>query len=508
MEGDEGDWAQIYWRALVEASPDIVLVVNVTGTILFVNRIAPMLKGRTVVGGKIWEYASGDAVTRLTEKLRQVANTRKAVLYENPGPRPDGSPGWYEVRAIPVIVDGQVERVIWSSTDVTERKRLEEQLRQAQKMEAIGQLAGGVAHDFNNLLAVIMGFSDLAVRRLAPGHPVVDQLREVTEAARRGGELTRRLLAFSRKQILQPQMLDLGAAAADFARMIGRILGEDVQLVVRGPKAPVVVHADPVQLEQVLMNLCMNARQAMPNGGELHVSTRAVELDRDFAGKNPWARAGSFAEISVRDTGIGMDKETLARAFEPFFTTKSDGTGLGLSTVYGIVEQHGGFLHVESAPGKGTTVQAYLPRSSEKAATSSASRGADSTEPLRGDEVILLAEDEPSLRTLVATTLTELGYRVITARDGEEAVGEFERHAREIDLAVLDVVMPRLDAREVYGQMRELRPDVKVLFTTGYAPASTRLAELLESGTVPLLEKPFTTLALAASVRKAIDAAR
>jgi CheY-like chemotaxis protein len=246
----------------------------------------------------------------------------------------------------------------------------------------------------------------------------------------------------------------------------------------------------------------------MPSGGQLFLSTRAADLDQDFAAKNPWARAGSFAEISVRDSGVGMDSDTLARAFEPFFTTKPEGTGLGLSTVYGIALQHCGLVHVESATGKGTTVLIYLPRSNAPAVAAKAPIAAEASDPLRGDETILLAEDEPSLRALVEVTLTDLGYRVITARDGEEAVREFERHAPEIDLAVLDVVMPRLDAREVYGQIRHMRPDVKVLFTTGYAPASTRLAELLESGTVPLLEKPFTTLAFAASVRKAIDATR
>jgi signal transduction histidine kinase len=392
--------------------------------------------------------------------------------------------------------------------DMTLRKRLEEQLRQSQKMEAIGLLAGGVAHDFNNLLAVILGFSELAARKLPTGHPVASQLSEVFEAARRGGELTRKLLAFSRKQIIQLRPVDVGAQVEDFTRMIQRIVGEDVELVVeRWPEA-VAVRADPTQLEQVLLNLCTNARQAMPAGGKLVLRTCAVELDEVFATQHPWARAGSFAEITVTDTGEGMDAATMARIYEPFFTTKREGTGLGLATVYGIVQQHGGFLDVESARGVGTTFRVYLPRTTEQAHAAKLNGGASVPVPheLRGTEMVLVAEDEPSLRALVTITLTDLGYRVIATRDGAEAVREFEAHAADVALVVLDVVMPRLDAREAYERIRVIRPDVRVLFTTGYAPASTRLAQLLEGGTVPVLEKPFTPVALAAKVRSAIDA--
>jgi two-component system, cell cycle sensor histidine kinase and response regulator CckA len=620
----------VLWRALVEASPDIVLVVDPDGTVLFSNRVAPTFADRGVVGRKIWEFAVGDdARARLQDRLREVVETRRAVFYENPGILADGSEGWYEVRGIPVVIDGRIDRIVWSATDISERrrtverlafqahlldqvsqpivavdpssrfthwnaaaerlygwtaqeavgrithellqtehpspggkeamsrtirstgswsgellhvtkggeritvhlsvrmirddrgepvqtigviqdvtarKRLEEQLRQSQKMEAIGLLAGGVAHDFNNILAVILGFSELAVRKLPPGHPVAAQLTEVFDAARRGGELTRKLLAFSRKQIIQPRLLDVCASVEDFTRMIRRIVGEDVEIVVEPSSAAVPVRADPVQLEQVLLNLCTNARQAMPAGGTLRLTTRPVDLDEAFVERHPWARAGGFAEVVVSDTGVGMDAATRARVFEPFFTTKPEGTGLGLATVYGIVEQHGGFVHVESTPGAGTTFRVFLPRSGDGTPVPREVNGVHATHGPRGTELVIVAEDEPSLRSLVTTTLTELGYRVIAASDGEQAIREYELHADHVALVLLDVVMPHLDARETYERLRAVRPHVRVLFTTGYAPSSTRLAELLQSGRVPVLEKPFTPQALAAKVRRAIDA--
>jgi CheY-like chemotaxis protein len=347
----------------------------------------------------------------------------------------------------------------------------------------------------------------MALRALPPDHSLAEPLREISEAARRGGDLTRRLLAFSRKQIIKPRLIDLGAATLEFGRMMRRIVGEDVELVIDPPGEPVAVSADAVQLEQVLMNLCTNARQAMPRGGTLRISTTNVDIDAAFVSRKPWARPGRFAELVVSDAGVGMDEATVLRACEPFFSTKPDGTGLGLSTVHGIVQQHGGFLHIESTLGKGTTVRVFLPRASEAALESPPASSAAGPA-LGGRETILLAEDEASLRSLVTRTLRELGYRVIVAEDGEQAVKEFERMAREIDLALLDVVLPRLDARQVYERIRAVRPEVKVLFTTGYAPASTRMAELLVTGEVPLLEKPFTTMALATSVRHAIDGRR
>jgi PAS domain S-box-containing protein len=411
--------------------------------------------------------------------------------------------------------DGKPNGGISVMQDVTARKRIEEQLRQSQKMEAIGLLAGGVAHDFNNVLAVILGFTEIASRRLPPGHAVAEQLAEVIAAAKRASDLTRKLLAFSRKQIIQPRALDLDAAIAEFSSMLQRLLGEDVELAVApSSKDPLVVRADAVHLQQVLLNLCTNARQAMPDGGRLSLTTRRVDFDEEAVARSPWACVGAFAEIEVSDTGLGMDATTRARAFEPFFTTKANGTGLGLATVYGIVQQHGGFLHLDSAAGHGTRVRIYVPlaapapppASAQVRAAARVGEVADAAaEEPRGHETILLAEDEPAIRSLVSLMLTELGYRVIATSDGEEAVREYQRSADDIALVVLDVVMPRMGAPEAYERMRAVRPGVKVLFATGYAPESTQLAELFERTQVPVIEKPFAARTLAERVRSVID---
>jgi two-component system cell cycle sensor histidine kinase/response regulator CckA len=493
------------WAALVESSPDVVLVVDPEGTVLFVNRPRPPFEGGVIIGRKIWEFSAAGSEERLLAILRKLVETREALRYEAPGPAVHGEPAkWYEVSAIPLVIDGAVARVLWIAADVTARKSLEAQLRQSQKLEAIGLLAGGVAHDFNNLLAIIMGFSEASVRKLPPGHPVEEHLREVVDAARRGGELTRRLLAFSRKQVMQPSPVDVHVAVQGLTRLLARVLGEDIDLRIEREEGTLVVRADGVQLEQVLLNLCTNARQAMPNGGRLVLRTRAAALDAAFVADNPWSRVGSFAEITVSDTGIGMDEATRTRLFEPFFTTKAEGTGLGLATAYGIVQQHGGFLDVETAPGAGSAFRVYLPIVKESWPSRSVPT-VDAPNVRGGGELILLAEDEPALRSLVSATLRDLGYRVVEAADGEEAVRQYESHASEIALVVLDVVLPRLDARQVYERMRVVRPDVKVLLTTGYAPESTRLGTMIAEGRIPLLEKPFMPAELALRVRSAID---
>jgi PAS domain S-box-containing protein len=352
-----------YWRALVENSPDIVMVVGMDGTVRFLNRSRPPFEGDQIVGSPIWRYTRDGAEERMRGILRSIAETRRAVRYEGPGYGAGGSTAWYEVSIVPLIVDGVVECVLWTAIDITARKKLEEGLRQSQKMEAVGLLAGGVAHDFNNLLGVIVGHSELAASVLPPDHPAQEDLREVGAAAQRGAALTRRLLSFSRKQIFQPRRIDLRAAVSDFAKMFGRIAGGDFKVVVESPPDPgsTVVRADAVQVEQVLLNLCTNARQAMPGGGRITLVIRPVVLDDAYVERHPGAFSGAFVEILVRDTGAGMDEATRARVFDPFFTTRQEGTGLGLAMVLGIVQQHGGQIQFESEKGHGTTFHVYLP---------------------------------------------------------------------------------------------------------------------------------------------------
>ena len=339
--------------------------------------------------------------------------------------------------------------------DVTERLRLEEQLRHSQKMEATGLLAGGVAHDFNNLLGVVIGASELA-RRAPTGEKAREYLGEIEGAAKRAAELTRKLLAFSRKQVLKVRPLDLAEVIDEFLQLLRRVIGEDVELVVRRPDQPLVVDVDESQLEQVLLNLCTNSRQAMPRGGRISLELYRTRIDAARAAREPWASPGDYAEVRVIDTGVGMDAATRTRIFEPFFTTKDEGTGLGLAMVHGIVHQHRGLLHVESRLGEGTTVRVLLPlvgageAGEKKPMNDGPARG--------GGETILVAEDEPALRRLLASTLAELGYEVVIAQDGEEATRAFDACRSRVALAILDVVMPKLGGVEAYAAHARRRP--------------------------------------------------
>lgn len=386
--------------------------------------------------------------------------------------------------------------------DVTERQQLEERLRQSQKMEATGLLAGGVAHDFNNLLGVIIGASALARRASADGaaDPYID---EIEAAAKRAADLTRKLLAFSRKQRLQVRPIELGEAIDEFLQLLRRVIGEDIELVVHASQEPLVVEADASQLEQVLLNLCTNARQAMPSGGTIALELRRTSIDKAGSSREPWAAPGEYAELRVVDTGIGMNAETRSRMFEPFFTTKIEGTGLGLAMVHGIVHQHHGLLHVESRVGHGTTVRVLLPLADVPEAQE---KRMPSRAPGRGrGETLLVAEDEPALRRMLASTLTELGYEVIVAPDGEEAVRAFDAWPGTISMVILDVVMPRLGGVQAFRRMRALRPGLKALFTTGYAADRAQVRELSEIGSPALLSKPFSSRDLARRVRDALD---
>jgi PAS domain S-box-containing protein len=390
--------------------------------------------------------------------------------------------------------------------DVTERRALEQQLRQSQKMEAVGRLAGGIAHDFNNLLMVISGYSEFLLDRLGPEPALRAPAQEIASAAVRATSLTRQLLAFSRKQMLAPKILDLNSVVTENLKMLTRVIGEDIDLVMVPAAGLAAVRADAGQIEQVIMNLAVNARDAMPSGGKLTIETSNVSLDQEQARFHPPLAPGNYVMLAISDTGLGMDSETQSRIFEPFFTTKgTKGTGLGLSTVYGIIKQSGGYIWVSSEQGKGATFKIYLPRVSdpvESPAQILVSAESVAAEP--GTETILLVEDEANLRYLARQFLEKQGYRVIDAADGAVAVQIAVAHEGVIHLLLTDVIMPGMNGRELAQRISEIRPNVKVLYMSGYTENVIGRNGTLDAG-VRLLQKPFTLRDLKSKVREALD---
>jgi PAS domain S-box-containing protein len=390
--------------------------------------------------------------------------------------------------------------------DVTERRALEQQLRQAQKMEAIGRLAGGIAHDFNNLLMVISGYSEFLLDRLGPDQALRGPAKEIASAAERATSLTRQLLAFSRKQMLTPKVIDLNAVVTENLKMLTRLIGEDIDLVMIPGTELGPVKADPGQIEQVILNLAVNARDAMPQGGRLTIETSNVTLDESYARLHAPVQPGDYTMLVITDTGIGMDAETQSRIFEPFFTTKgTKGTGLGLSTVYGIVKQSGGYIWVYSEPGKGTAFKIYLPHVTAAEATAVEKPAAPAVVPLEtARETILVVEDEVNLRRLTRQFLDNQGYTVLEAADGAEAVQICVAHQGIIHLLLTDVIMPGMNGRELAHRVSEIRPNMKVLYMSGYTENAIGHNGTLDAG-ITLLQKPFTLHALKAKVREVLD---
>ena len=392
--------------------------------------------------------------------------------------------------------------------DVTERRTLENQLRQIHKFEAIGQLAGGIAHDFNNMIGAILGWAELGQDQTPAESPLHSHFQKIREQAKRAAALTRQLLAFARRQILEPQKINLNQTIAELLILLENVIGKDIELkTVLGPNLG-MVRADPSQVEQVLMNLCLNARDALLRGGLLLIETRDVEINEEYCRVHTYARPGRYVLLSVSDNGVGMDAATLEHIFEPFFTTKAPGrgTGLGLATVYGVTKQHGGFVQVYSEAGRGSTFHVYLPV--VEGAAKQEDRGEKpKAEPVRGGtETVLVAEDHESVREMACATLAGLGYQVMVAGDGEEAAQMFEAHHERIALVLLDVVMPRLGGWEAYVRICAAKPDVAVLFTTGYSAEVASLSEMVEKG-VPVLQKPYSPALLARKVREVLDRA-
>ncbi len=386
---------------------------------------------------------------------------------------------------------------------VSERKEVEEQFRQSQKMESIGRLAGGVAHDMNNLLTAMLGSAELLLLDLPDG-PAREEVAEIRAVAERAADLVRQLLAFSRRQVMEPRVLDLNVLVANLRKMLRRLIGEDIELQFIAGPALGSVRADPGQIEQVLLNLSVNARDAMPNGGRLTIETANVELDDPYARTHAGVTPGRYVMLAVSDTGTGMDEHTKAHLFEPFFTTKGPGagTGLGLSTVYGIVKQSGGDIWVYSEPARGTTLKIYLPRVAAPAEPAEAKHPA--TPPRRGTETVLVVEDEPVVRVLARKVLRQGGYTVIEAANGVEALEIAGQHAGDIDLLLTDVVMPDMSGRELMRKLSPRLPRLKVLYMSGYADEAIVHHGVLDPGTA-FIQKPFMPEGLARKVRQVLD---
>jgi len=401
-----------------------------------------------------------------------------------------------------VLTDEPEEVLELIAEDITDRRQLEEQLRQAQKMDAVGRLAGGVAHDFNNLLMVINGYTEVLLEQLDKGSAMHHKVQSIQQAADRAATLTRQLLAFSRKQLLELKVVDVNTVIADMERLLRPLIGENIELVTRLSTQTGHTRADAGQLEQVIMNLVVNAKDAMPDGGKITLQSADVTVRQNFS-EHRFIHPGRYAVISVSDTGHGMDKETQSRIFEPFFTTKEKGkgTGLGLSTVYGIVKQSNGYVFPESQIGKGTTFYVYLPRVEDSAEEMSPAQSPQSE--AGGCETVLLVEDEESVRELVRVTLTARGYRVIEAENGECGLRVAEEFKEPIDILITDVVMPGIGGRELAKKLLLMRPGISVLYLSGYTEDAVVTQGALGPGTA-FLQKPFTLQNLSKKVREVL----
>jgi len=494
------------YRLLFETNPEPMFVYDFdTLRILAVNGAAVVRYGHTepeFLQLTLRDIRPPEEQARLDEELAQRSAdgaVRTGVRHwTKQGKRFD-----VDLIARPLEFAGRRARLVLAR-DVSAQRQLEEQLRQSQKMEAVGQLAGGIAHDFNNLLTAILGSTQLLLHSTPPGDPRREDAEEIRHAGLRAAELTRQLLAFSRRQVLAPKVLDLNAVVANVDRMLRRLLGEDVELVTSLQPAAGAVNADPGQLEQVLLNLAVNARDAMPGGGRLSIGTTRVTFQEEPAERRHRMPAGDYVCLAVADTGVGMDETTQAHLFEPFFTTKEvgKGTGLGLATVYGIVKQSGGYIWVYSEVGHGTTVKVYLPR---VPGVAEAPAPAAEPKPVRGgDETVLLVEDAAPVRALARRILEARGYRVLDAPDGPSALDLSARHGGGIDILVTDVVMPGMSGRELAERLAPERARMKVLYTSGFTDDAMVRQGVLNAG-VAFLQKPFVPDTLARKVREVLD---
>ncbi len=496
-------------RRLVESNIIGIGTGDLHGKLIDVNDAFLAILGFTreeFLSGKMWwdaltppEYHQSDQIA--VEKLMR---TGVAPPWEKQFLRKDGSRVSVLIGAATFEAESGETEAISFVLDISERKTLEQQLRQAQKMEAVGQLAGGIAHDFNNLLAIIIGYSEILEEQLGKNDALRLKAEQITKAGKGAAALTRQLLAFSRRQVLELEILDLNSVVRDTSKMLRRLIGEHIELVTIAAPDLGRVKSDRGQVEQIIVNLAVNARDAMLQGGKLAISTANAQIDEVYARQHPGAIPGSYVMMSVSDTGCGMDHETQLHIFEPFFTTKGKekGTGLGLSTVYGVVKQSGGYISVYSELGQGTSFKIYLPRTDEPVTQV---RSIDGEETARGWETVLLVEDSQPLRELARELLEKNGYTVLEAANGADAIRVAEKHQEPIHLLLSDVVMPGMNGRELANYMVRVNPGIKVLYMSGYTDDTIVHHGVLDPGAA-LLEKPFTKESLTRKVREALGA--
>ena len=493
------------YRVLMECAEDAIFVIDAGGRIVQANAAAERLLARPrteILGSEFPTIAAPEQHEQIRNGIRNTLKGKGMHGEERRAVRSDGTSVPIEISASAVEVGGE-GLVLAIVRDISEQTSMAEQLRLSQKMEAVGQLAGGVAHDFNNLLTAILGYSQILAGELRESPNHFAAVEEIRKAGERAAGLTRQLLAFSRKQMLEPRVLDLNEVVRHIQEMLSRLIGEDIQVAIKLDPALGSVRADAGQLQQVIMNLAVNARDAMPRGGRLTIETANVELDDSYAVTHVHVQPGRYVMLAVSDTGMGMDEATKDRIFEPFFTTKEKGrgTGLGLSTVYGIVKQSGGYIWVYTEPGKGTTFKTYLPRLDVPA---EALPHADpSALPSLGTETILVVEDEDAVRALARKTLEARGYRVLEAADGAEAMKVASQES--IALLVTDMVLPGMGGREIAERILEMHPEARVVYTSGYTDDVIVRQGLMDHGST-FLEKPFTPNVLARKVREVLDA--
>ncbi|MEK7383432.1 MAG: ATP-binding protein, partial [Elusimicrobiota bacterium] len=498
------------WKSIVKNAPDTILLIDRSGRIEFVNRPGPLLEGVAAPGASVFDSIPDSAQPHVRDIFARVMETGASENSTLETTGRDGRKKLYSIGVGPIRKDGRISSLMILAADITQRQeterkleQTEQQLRQAQKMEAVGRLAGGVAHDFNNLLTTILGYCEMLREGMPKKDPRQEEVEEIQNAADRAAALTRQLLAFSRRQILAPRILDINDSLKEIEKMLRRLIGEDIELVMKLDSKLKSVKADPGQMTQVIMNLAVNSRDAMPKGGRLLIETRNLVLDEGILTRHDFVASGPYVLISVSDTGCGMSAEVQAHLFEPFYTTKEKGkgTGLGLSTVYGIIKQSNGYIWAYSEPDKGAVFKIYLPTTD---ARPQAAQPADSPESLRGTETILLVEDDESVRRMLAHTLKNKGYKLLLAEDGVNALRTLADPAVRTDLVISDLVMPHMGGREMAQKLSQIRPKLKVIFMSGYTEDSLILSGGLDNA-VAFVQKPIAPKEMLRIVRQELD---